>query len=55
MDEEEKQEKDYLNKDLLRRHAQLTSMETVLPKPNDAYLNIVLGSVNVSILNEDSK
>jgi len=55
VDEEEKQEKDYLNKDLLRRHAQLTSMETILPKPNDAYLNIVLGSVNVSILNEDRK
>jgi hypothetical protein len=44
-----------LEKDLLRRKAQLHEMEQSLPKENGLYLKIILGNVNVSILNKNDK
>ncbi|XP_063225094.1 transmembrane protein 120 homolog [Bacillus rossius redtenbacheri] len=44
-----------LEKELLRRRAQLGNMEQVLPKPNGLYLKVILGNVNVSILNKNDK
>jgi hypothetical protein len=44
-----------LEKDLLRRKAQLHEMEQSLPKQNGMYLKIILGNVNVSILNKNDK
>jgi hypothetical protein len=44
-----------LEKDLLRRMAQLHEMEQSLPKQNGLYLKIILGNVNVSILNKNDK
>lgn len=44
-----------LEKDLLRRKAQLHDIEQVLPKQNGLYLKIILGNVNVSILNKNDK
>ena len=44
-----------LEKDLLRRKAQLHEMEQTLPKQNGLYLKIILGNVNVSILNKNDK
>ncbi|KDR23134.1 transmembrane protein 120 homolog [Zootermopsis nevadensis] len=44
-----------LEKDLLRRKAQLHEMEQSLPKQNGLYLKIILGNVNVSILNKNDK
>lgn len=44
-----------LAKDLLRRKVQLHEMEQSLPKQNGLYLKIILGNVNVSILNKNDK
>jgi hypothetical protein len=44
-----------LEKDVLRRKAQLHEMEQSLPKQNGMYLKIILGNVNVSILNKNDK
>ncbi|KAK0079831.1 hypothetical protein PV325_000761 [Microctonus aethiopoides] len=44
-----------LNKDMQKRNDQLHEMEQTLPKPNGTYLSIILGSVNVSILNKNDK
>jgi len=44
-----------LENDLLRRRAQLHEIEQVLPKQNGLYLKIILGNVNVSILNKNDK
>lgn len=44
-----------LNKDMARRLEQLHEMEQILPKPNGTYLKIILGNVNVSILNKNDK
>lgn len=52
---EEKAELDDLNKDILRRKAQLSQMEDVLPRASGTYLKIILGSVNVSILDKKTK
>jgi len=41
-----------LGKDILRRSEQLTQMEQVLPKESGKYLKIILGTVNVSILDK---
>lgn len=38
-----------------RRETQLHEIEQSLPKPNGTYLSIILGSVNVSILNKHDK
>ncbi|XP_015597271.1 transmembrane protein 120 homolog isoform X2 [Cephus cinctus] len=44
-----------LDKDMTRRKEQLHEMEQTLPKPNGRYLKIILGNVNVSILNKNDK
>lgn len=44
-----------LEKDLLRRKAELREIEQSLPKQNGLYLKIILGNVNVSILNKNDK
>nr|CAD7587823.1 unnamed protein product [Timema genevievae] len=52
---ETEKEIERLEKDILRRKAQLYDMEQVLPKKNGMYLKIILGDVNVSILNKNDK
>ncbi|KAG8231844.1 hypothetical protein J437_LFUL008615 [Ladona fulva] len=44
-----------LEKEFMRRKAQLYEMEQSLPKQNGTYLKIILGNVNVSILNKNDK
>lgn len=44
-----------LNKDLLRRNEQLAQMEQLLPRESGTYLKIILGSVNVSILDRKAR
>lgn len=39
----------------MKRKAQLYEMEQTLPKSNGRYLKIILGNVNVSILNKEEK
>lgn len=39
----------------MKRKAQLYEVEQTLPKPNGRYLKIILGNVNVSILNKEEK
>ena len=46
---------DNLNKEFTRREAQLVEVEQTLPKENGLYLKIILGNVNVSILNKNDK
>lgn len=43
--EEEQGAKKDLEKDLLRRKAQLSQMEDTLPRPSGRYLNIILGKL----------
>lgn len=44
-----------LEQNMLRRKADLSEIEEALPKKNGLYLRIILGNVNVSILNKDEK
>jgi hypothetical protein len=44
-----------LSKKMERRKAQLMEIEHTLPKPNGLYLKIILGNVNVSILDKNDK
>ncbi|KAA0200094.1 hypothetical protein HAZT_HAZT002958 [Hyalella azteca] len=44
-----------LQTDLIRRKAQLYEMENILPKPSGRYLKIILGGINVSILDKNEK
>ncbi|XP_011175417.1 transmembrane protein 120 homolog [Solenopsis invicta] len=44
-----------LKKSIIRREQQLQEIEQTLPKSNGTYLQIILGSVNVSILNKNDK
>lgn len=44
-----------LKKDITHRRQQLSDIEQSLPKPNGTYLKIILGNVNVSILNKEDK
>lgn len=44
-----------LNKEMTKREQQLHEIEQTLPKPNGTYLQIILGNVNVSILNKSDK
>ncbi|XP_058468177.1 transmembrane protein 120 homolog [Malaya genurostris] len=44
-----------LNNNLLKRKAQLYEIEQGLPQKNSLYLKIILGNVNVSILNRSDK
>jgi len=54
-DEQDQAKFDLLNKDLMRRCAQLTEMEEYLPKKSGRYLKVILGSVNVSFLNKHDR
>ncbi|EFN88342.1 Transmembrane protein 120-like protein [Harpegnathos saltator] len=49
----EAQEK--MQKSMMRREQQLHEIEQTLPKSNGTYLQIILGNVNVSILNKSDK
>jgi len=51
----EKSKVDELETSLLKRTAQLFEVEQTLPKENGVYLKIILGNVNVSILNKEEK
>jgi len=44
-----------LNKDILRRKAQLSQIEDYLPRPSGAYLRVLLGPINLSILDKEAK
>lgn len=44
-----------LENSILKRKAQLYDIEQTLPKQNGIYLKIILGNVNVSILNKEEK
>lgn len=52
-DVEEKERCSLLQTDLIRRKAQLYEMENILPKPSGRYLKIILGNINVSILDKN--
>ncbi|XP_061399051.1 transmembrane protein 120 homolog [Musca vetustissima] len=53
--EEEKQKVAELQKNTLKRKAQLHEIEQSLPTKSGRYLRIILGDVNVSILNRNDK
>lgn len=53
--EEEKEKIAELNKNTLKRKAQLHEIEQSLPRKSGFYLKIILGDVNVSILNRNDK
>jgi len=53
--DEEKVVASDLKKDLLRRNEQLSQMEQVLPRESGMYLKIILGTVNVSILDKKAR
>lgn len=55
MSPEEKDKLADLNKNMLKRKAQLHEIEQGLPQKNSLYLKIILGDVNVSILNRSDK
>lgn len=44
-----------LEKTMMKRKAQLYEIEQTLPQKNSLYLQIILGDVNVSILNRNDK
>lgn len=44
-----------IKSNVMKRKAQLYEVEQTLPKPNGVYLKIILGNVNVSILNKQEK
>lgn len=44
-----------LEKEIMKRKAMLHEIEATLPKKNGLYLRIILGNVNVSILNKNDK
>ncbi|CAG0884417.1 unnamed protein product [Darwinula stevensoni] len=52
---ESNERRENLEKDIMRREAQLTKVQGSLPQPNGRYLSVILGSVNVSIINRDHK
>ena len=53
--QEEADAVDNLSKDILHRRAQLNLMNDTLPQPASTYLKIILGNVNVSILDKKAK
>lgn len=53
--ESEAEKVDNLRKQLEIRENNLVNIEHTLPKPNGTYLKIILGNVNVSILNKNDK
>lgn len=54
-DPDDSERNDLLQTDLIRRKAQLYDMENNIPKQSGLYLKIILGNINVSILNKDEK
>lgn len=44
-----------LEKNIMKRKALIFNIEQTLPKENGMYLKIILGNVNVSILNKNDK
>jgi len=52
---EEKGEVEDLQKDLLRRTAQLEQMQETLPRKSGLYLTAIIGNVNCSILDKNEK
>lgn len=44
-----------LEKEIMKRKAMLHEIKAALPKQNGLYLRIILGNVNVSILNKNDK
>ncbi|KAK9504333.1 hypothetical protein O3M35_010690 [Rhynocoris fuscipes] len=54
-EDEDKEIKQRINRAMARREANLVEVEHCLPKPNGMYLKIILGNVNVSILNKEDK
>lgn len=46
---------EHLQRRIVQRKAEIYDMENFLPKENDHYLQIILGSVNVSILNKHDR
>lgn len=54
-DPDNSERNDLLQTDLIRRKAQLYDMENNIPKQSGLYLKIILGNINVSILNKDEK
>jgi len=50
-----KEAREELRKSMTRREQQLREIEQTLPNSNGIYLQIILGSVNVSILNKSDK
>ncbi|CAO1376514.1 unnamed protein product [Diamesa tonsa] len=55
LDSDEKTKLDELEKNMIKRKAQLYEIEQSLPQKNSLYLKIILGNVNVSILNRGDK
>ncbi|XP_064081504.1 transmembrane protein 120 homolog isoform X1 [Macrobrachium nipponense] len=54
-DQDNAERNELLQTDLIRRKAQLYDMENNIPKQSGLYLKIILGNINVSILNKDDK
>lgn len=52
---DEEQELAKLEKEIMKRKAMLHEINATLPKQNSLYLRIILGNVNVSILNKNDK
>lgn len=52
---EKKESVEKLKKSMEHRLNQIVEIEHCLPKPNGTYLQIILGNVNVSILNKNDK
>ncbi|KAL3267985.1 hypothetical protein HHI36_007120 [Cryptolaemus montrouzieri] len=50
-----KEETSQIENDIMKRRIQLQGIEQTLPKQNGIYLRIILGNVNVSILNKEDK
>jgi hypothetical protein len=44
-----------LEKEIMKRKPMLHEIDSTLPKQNSLYLSIILGNVNVSILNKNDK
>lgn len=51
----DKEKAEEVRNNIMTRKAQLYELEQTLPKPNGIYLKIILGNVNVSILNKEEK
>jgi len=52
---DEEKELQNLEKDMMRRQAQITQLDGNLPKESGKYLKVILGNINVSILDKAAK